>query len=107
MSEATETPVATKPKKEKTRKAKVAKPKAAKAKAPKAPKPRQEKAEREDRSDWKTFALRMPSSESAALHKAAGPANASKVMRALAGAFVTGDRAAFEAIVEDAKKLRA
>jgi hypothetical protein len=54
-----------------------------------------------------TFAFRMLKAESAALHKAAGPANASRVMRALAGAFVTGDLAVFEQIVEDAKKLQA
>ncbi len=65
------------------------------------------KRRKEERASFVTFAFRLPKSESAALHKAAGPANASRVMRALAGAFVTGDRAVFEQIVEDAKKLQA
>ena len=52
------------------------------------------------------FALRMSEAERVALHKSAGPANATRVMRGLAGAFVAEDRAVFEAIVEDAKQLR-
>ncbi len=53
-----------------------------------------------------TFAFRMTKTESVALHKAAGPANASRTMRALAAAFVAEDRPVFESIVEDARKLR-
>ena len=68
-----------------------------------ATKPKSEKAPKED---LMVFAFRMAKAESAALHKAAGPANASRTMRALAAAFVTEDRAAFEAVVEDARKLR-
>ncbi len=55
----------------------------------------------------KVFAFRLTPAESEALHVAAGPANASRVMRALAGAFVKEDRAVFESIVADARKLRA
>jgi hypothetical protein len=107
MSEATIENAAvteTKPTKTKTGK-KPAKAKAAtpKAKVAKVAKPKKERAPKED---LMTFAFRMTKAESIALHKAAGPANASRTMRALAGAFVSEDRAAFESIVEDAKKLR-
>src|SRR5262245_25720881 len=70
------------------------------------PKPKREKPQKEDRTGWGVFAFRLPVSERNAFHTAAGPAGASRTMRALAGAFVTGDPAAFESIVEDAKKLQ-
>ena len=73
------------------------------AKPAKVAKPQREKAPKED---LMTFAFRMTKAESVALHTAAGPANASRTMRALAAAFVAEDRAAFEAVVEDARKLR-
>ena len=76
---------------------------APKTKPTKVAKPKREKLPKED---LMVFAFRMTKAESGALHTAAGPANASRVMRALAGAFVTEDRAAFEAIVADARKLR-
>ena len=84
---------------------KAAKPKAAapKSKVEKAAKAKREKPPKED---LMTFAFRMTKAESVALHKAAGPANASRTMRALAAAFVAEDRAAFESVVEDARKLR-
>jgi len=91
----------------KTAKAKAAAPK---TKPPKATKPKREKtlkAPRESREGWGTFAIRLPVPERDAFHTAAGPANASNVMRALAGAFVAEDRAVFESIVENARKLRA
>ena len=84
----------------KTPKAKAAAPK---TKPAKLAKPKREKLPKED---LMVFAFRLTKTESAALHKAAGPANASHVMRALAGAFVAEDRAVFESIVEDARKLR-
>ena len=74
-----------------------------KAKPPKATKPKREKPPKED---LMVFAFRMTKAESVALHTAAGPANASRAMRALAAAFVSEDRAAFETVVEDARKLR-
>ncbi len=85
------------------KKAATTKAAAPKTKAAKAEKPKREKPPKED---LMTFAFRMTKAESVALHKAAGPANASRSMRALAAAFVAEDRAAFEAVVEDAKKLR-
>jgi hypothetical protein len=93
----------TKTTKPKTRK-KTAKATPPKTKAPKAAKPKKATVPKED---LMVFAFRMTKVESAALHKAAGPANASRVMRALAAAFVAEDRAVFESIVEDARKLRA
>ena len=69
----------------------------------KAAKPPREKAPKED---LMTFALRMTKAESVALHKAAGPGRASRVMKTLAGAFVTGDRAVFESIVKEAREHR-
>ena len=106
MSETTQnaTTVDTKPTKGKTpKKPGKAKTAAAKPKTPKAAKPKREKAPKED---LMVFAFRMSKAESVALHKAAGPANASRVMRTLAGAFVAEDRTMFESIVEDARKLR-
>ena len=102
MSETAQTAIETKKDKNprKSAKGKAAKPK---TKPAKVAKPKRERAPKED---LMTFAFRMPKAESAALHKAAGPANASKVMRALADAFVNGDRATFEQIVEDARKLQ-
>lgn len=93
----------TKTKKGKAPKTTVKAKPATKAKAPKAAKPKREKGPKED---LMVFAFRMPKAESAALHRAAGPANASRTMRALAAAFVAEDRAAFNAIIEDARKLR-
>lgn len=74
------------------------------SKPPKGAKPKREKVPKDD---LMVFAFRLTKAESAALHRAAGPANASHVMRALAGAFAAEDHAAFEAIIEDARKLRA
>jgi len=62
--------------------------------------------EKKPKEDLMTFAFRMPKPESAALHKAAGPGRASRVMRSLAGAFTVGDEAAFRAIVKEARDAR-
>jgi hypothetical protein len=93
-----ETPTETK----KAKAAKSPKKSAAKAEA-KAAKPKKDRAPKED---LMTFAFRLPKTESAALHKAAGPAGASRTMRALAAAFINEDRAAFEGLLVEAKKLR-
>ncbi len=52
----------------------------------------------------KTFALRIPTSESDALHEATGSGKASKVVRQLLAAFVAGDDAAFRALVKESKE---
>ncbi len=54
----------------------------------------------------KTFALRIPTSESDALHEATGPGKASKVVRQLLAAFVAGDDAAFRALVKETREAR-
>lgn len=90
------------PRTKKAATSKVVKTKAPKAET-KAAKPKREKRAKEDTM---VFAFRLPKAESAALHRSAGPANASRVMRQLAAAFVTGDRAQFESIVAEAAKLR-
>ncbi len=64
------------------------------------------KAKKEMAAELVTFALRLPKSESAALHAAAGKGKASRVMKALAAAFVRGDRAAFQQLVEEARERR-
>jgi hypothetical protein len=84
----------------KTSKTKAAPPK---TKLPKAEKPKREKPPKED---LMVFAFRITKAESAALHQAAGPANASRTMRALAVAFTNEDEVAFKSVVADARKLR-
>ena len=75
-----------------------------KTKAEKVPKP---KKERPPKEDLMVFAFRLSKTESEALHKAAGPANASRTMRSLAAAFAAEDPDAFKAVVAEARKLRA
>jgi thiol:disulfide interchange protein len=77
-------------------------PKGAKTRPPKAAKSKKEKPT----EPLMTFALRLPKSESAAFHAAAGKAAASRTARALIAAFVAGDGAQFEAIVDEARKLQ-
>ncbi len=69
-------------------------------------KAQQEKKERVPKGDLMTFALRMPKATSAALHEAAGPRRASRVMEGLANAFIAGDEAAFKAIVKEAREAQ-
>jgi hypothetical protein len=70
----------------------------------KAAKPKREQKPKEE--NLMVFAFRLSRPESERLHLAAGPANASRTMRALAAAFAAEDRTAFESIIEDARKLR-
>src|SRR5262245_60319377 len=76
------------------------------AKIPTEAKPAKAARVKVPKEDLMTFALRMPKASSVALHKSAGPRNASKVVAALADAFVKGDRVAFEAIVDTAREQR-
>jgi hypothetical protein len=84
------------------KKSKTAKTKAVRKTEPKAKRERQPKEE-----GLVVFALRMSEPERVALHEAAGPAQASRVMRGLAVAFTNDDDSAFKSIVLEAKKLRA
>jgi hypothetical protein len=90
------------PKSKKGATPKVAKTKTLKAET-KAARPKKEKPPKEK---LMTFAFRLTPAESAAFHKAAGAAAASRTMRALAAAFVTGDRAQFELILDEARRLQ-
>ena len=78
-----------------------------KTEPPVAARPPKAKREKAPKEELVVFALRMTEPERVALHTAAGPAQASRVMRSLAAAFVAEDGAVFESIVEDARKLRA
>jgi hypothetical protein len=74
-----------------------------KAKAPKAEKPKRETI---PAADLMTFAVRIPKSDSAAFHKAAGPGKASQVARRLLVAFANGDEGEFRAVVKEANEVR-
>lgn len=52
----------------------------------------------------RVFAIRVTDAELDALHKAAGPRNATRSVRALVAAFVAKDVAAFRAVVDAASQ---
>jgi hypothetical protein len=84
-------------------------PKCKTAKVAKVAKPKPEKtpkAPREDRTNWGTFALRLPVAERDAIHAASGAAGASRFARIVLNAFSNDDTAAFEAAIAEARKLR-
>ena len=90
--------------KKKTAKTKVAKP-AKQAKAAKQAKPKKEKAPKGPKPD-RVFAFRCTTPELEAIHRTAGPRNASQFIRSVAAAFAAEDHAAFKAVIEEARKLR-
>ena len=63
------------------------------------PKPKVEKPNR-------VFAIRVTDAELAAIHKAAGPRNATRFIRAVAAAFAAEDDGAFRAVVKEARAAR-
>jgi len=71
---------------------------AAKTTTPKAPAAPKAKAPREDLC---VFAFRLTAEERNAIHKAAGPAKASKFARSLLGAAARNDEAAVKAIMKE------
>lgn len=79
---------------------KTAKAKAVKEAAPKGPKPKKEKAPKEPQV---VFAFRLTEAQRDAIHKAAGPGKATKFVRSAALAAASGDRAAFEELLAQAK----
>ena len=91
----------------KTRAAKAAKPAKAKkaAKAVKQPKAKKEK-EPKGPVPNRVFAIRVTDDELAAIHKAAGPRNATRFIRSVAAAFASEDDAAFRAVLKEARELR-
>ena len=54
----------------------------------------------------RVFAIRVTDAELAAIHKAAGPRNATRFVRAVAAAFADSDTKAFEAVLKEARELR-
>ena len=79
----------------------MSKPKSEKAaKAPKEPKPKKEKTPKEP---LVVFAFRLSEADRDLIHKAAGPAKATKFVRAAALAAANAAAKAFEALVTQAK----
>ncbi len=54
----------------------------------------------------RVFAIRVTDAELAAIHKAAGPRNATRFVRAIAAAFAAGDEKAFRAVLKEARETR-
>ncbi len=54
----------------------------------------------------RVFAIRVTDAELAAIHKAAGPRNATRFVRAIAAAFAAGDEKAFRVVVTEARAAR-
>ena len=74
-----------------------------KAKSTKQPKPKKVKAPKED---LVVFAFRLTPVERDAIHKAAGPARASKFLRAVAIAAAKEDDAAYRHAIKEAREAR-
>jgi len=72
------------------------------AKLAKAPKAKKETGPKPSR----TFAIRITDAELAAIHRAAGPRNATRFIRQVAAAFANGDEGAFKAVVKEAREAR-
>jgi len=96
-----ETTVATKSKSTRKARTKAAKP----AKQVKAVKPKKERASKGP-VPGRVFAFRCTTPELEAIHRTAGPRNASQFIRSVAAAFAAEDHAAFKAVIEEARKLR-
>ena len=77
----------------------------AKAKPAKASKPKKEKAPKGPKPE-RVFAFRCTTPELEAIHRTAGPRNASQFIRSVAAAFASEDHAAFKTVLEEARKLR-
>ena len=75
-----------------------------KSKALTQPKAKKEKASNDAK---RVFAIRVTDDELAAIHKAAGPRNATRFIRQVAAAFAAADEPGFKAVLEEAKQLRA
>ena len=67
------------------------------------PKPKREKKPNDAN---RVFAIRVSDAELAAIHKASGPRNASRLARAVMAAFAADDTKAFEAVVKEAREVR-
>jgi uncharacterized protein (DUF1778 family) len=79
----------------------MSKPKGEKtAKAPKEPKPKKEKA---PKGPQVVFAFRLSETDRTLIHKAAGPAKATRFVLSAALAAANADRKTFDALVEQAR----
>ena len=96
VAEATTTEETMSEKKTETKRAK-------RTKATKASKPGKERVREEG---LVVFAFRLKPEERDAIHKTAGPANASRFVRSVAAAFAAEDDGAFRAVVKEAKEAR-
>jgi hypothetical protein len=72
-----------------------------KAKKVKEPKPKKEKAPKPTKEPLVVFAFRLSEADRTAIHDAAGPAKATKFVLSAALAAASGDRKAFDALVEN------
>ena len=87
----------------KTTKTATKKKDAAKKTASKNATPKTAKAPKED---FVVFAFRLAQAERDAIHKTAGPRNATQFVRRVAVAFAKEDSAAFKMVLAEARKLR-
>ena len=78
-----------------------------KAKARKPNKPSKPTREKKPKDATRVFAMRVTDAELAAIHKAAGPRNATRFIRQVAAAFANEDESAFRAVVKEAREARA
>ncbi len=73
----------------------------------KSAKPAKEPKSRKEKEATRTFAIRITNAELAAIHKAAGPRNATRFIRQVVAAFANEDEGAFRAALKDAREARA
>ena len=73
------------------------------AKATKEPGPKKEKKPKED---LVVFAIRLSKPERDKIHATAGPAGATRFIRAVAAAFANEDEAAFRSVLKEARDIR-
>ena len=71
-----------------------------------ASKPARKKATAAAQPPRRVFAIRVTDEELAAIHKAAGPRNATRFMRAVAAAFANADESAFRGVLKEARRAR-
>ncbi len=71
-----------------------------------AKKPTPKKAPAAAQRPQRVFAIRVTDKELTAIHKAAGPRNATRFVRAVAAAFANEDESAFRTVLKEARKLR-
>ncbi len=77
-----------------------------KAKTPRELKVKKERKPKEEQPK-RVFAFRLDDAELEAIHRTAGPRNASRFVRAVAAAFAAEDEGAFRAVLKDAREHRA